>query len=161
MDRLVYPPRRAKQAGIRSAAWPMSLSTQQRGNLPSKCSWSLRCSQLLNISQQSRLQQVSAPPAPPQEGSSPLVLSNEVCLSSSVPVFEPTCDSKIKPKTSPVYLPAIWCQHWSPDDDQDIPKLSRGVYQQLQKQFSGKWLLRPFICWDNQVKVWDQLCSSV
>lgn len=157
----VYSPRRAKQAGVCGAAWPLSLSAQQRRNLPSKCSWSLCCSQLLNIPQRSRVQPVSALPVSPQAGSSPLVLSDKVSLSYSVPVLKPAGDSKIKPKTSPVYLPAVGCQHWSPDDDQDLPKLSCGIYQQLKKQFSSKWLLRAFICRDNQVKLCDRLCSAV
>jgi len=102
------------------------------------------------------------PPKLPQEGSILLVLSDKVSLSYSVSVFEPPGDSKIKPKTSPVYLPAVWCQHWPPDNDQDLSKLSRGIYQQLQKQFSSERLLRPFIRRDNQVKLWDwlvQLCN--
>lgn len=110
--------------------------------------------------QQSWVQQFSALPAYLQEGSSPQVLSDKASLSRSVPVFEPAGDSKIKPETSPVYLPALWCQHWSPDNDQDLPKLSCGIYQQLQKQLSSEWLLRPFICRDNQVKLWDQLHSA-
>lgn len=160
MDRILYPLRTAKLAGAHGAAWPLSFSAQKRGNLLSKGSWFLRCSWVLNILQQSWVQQFSALAACLQEGSSPLVLSDKVSLSCSVPVFEPAGDSKTKPETSPVYLPTLWCQHWSPDNDQDLPKLSCGVYQQLQKQFSSEWLLRPFICRDNQVKLWDQLHSA-
>lgn len=157
----VYSQRRAKQAGVCGAARTSSLSAQQRRNVPSKCSWSLCCSQLLNIPQRSQVQPVSSPRAPLRAGSSPLVLSDKVSLSYSVPVLKPAGDSKIKPKTSPVYLPAVGCQHWSPDDDQDLPQLSCGIYQQLQKQFSSEWLLRAFICRDNQVKLCDRLCSAV
>lgn len=162
----VYSPRRPKQAGVCGAAWPLSLSAQQRRNLPSKCNWSLCCSRLLNtrllnIPQRSQVQPFSSPLAPLRAGSSPLVLSDKVSLSYSVPVLKPAGDSKIKPKTSPVYLPAVGCQHWSPDDDQDFPQLSCGIYQQLQKQFSSEWLLRAFICRDNQVKLCDRLCSAV
>lgn len=156
----VSPEGPAKQAGAHGAAWPLSFCTQKRGNLSSKDSWFLCCSWVLNIQQQSWVQQFSALPACLQEGTSQLVLSDKVSLSCSVPVFEPAGDSKIKPETSPVYLSTLWCQHWSPDNDQDLPKLSCGIYQQLQKQFSSKWLLWPFICRDDQVKLWDQLHSA-
>lgn len=151
----VYSPRRAKQAGACGAAWPLSLSVQQRRNLPSKCSWSLCCSQLLNIPS------CSLHPLPPCGQGAAHWFCLTKSLSYSVPVLKPAGDSKIKPKTSPVYLPAVGCQHWSPDDDQDFPQLSRGIYQQLQKQFSSEWLLWAFICRDNQVKLCDRLCSAV
>lgn len=49
MDRILYSLRTAKQAGIHGAAQPLWFSAQKRGNLPSKGSWSLRCSWVLNI----------------------------------------------------------------------------------------------------------------